>query len=195
MVFVSLFRNPIASLLGDALDVGSSCPFGFASTRLFGCGLFACRKSLCSISFPFIIRSTLLWHCSVGRPLLVHHFPAASSLMLNLLGYYASYCSPWSLRSPSTWTARVPPILSILGYPYPIAGPALWPNIFPSRMSASDTQLVEPLSLVKAPLLCIISQGFFYLDACLLFLSEDLGCVFFESIFPFFSLASLGPSP
>jgi hypothetical protein len=117
MVFVSLFRNPIASLLGDALDVGSSCPFGFASTRLFGCGLFACRKSLCSISFPFIIRSTLLWHCSVGRPLLVHHFPAASSLMLNLLGYYASYCSPWSLRSPSTWTARVPPNIVYLRVP------------------------------------------------------------------------------
>jgi len=153
--FRFVVRNLIASLLGDALDAGSSCSFGFASTRLFGWGLFACRKSLCSnLLFYFVVPSTLLRHCSVPwvTPLLTHRFPAASPLILDLLGLYACYSSPWSPRFPSAWTGHVSVNIVYLKASIPYCWTcSLWPKIFPSPMSASDTQLVEPLSLVKAP--------------------------------------------
>jgi hypothetical protein len=81
----------------------------------------------------------------------------------------------------------------------PLIAPALWPTIFPSCMSASGAQLVEPLSLVKAPSFPLhdlfkvssiwMLVFFLYPD------SEDLGCALFESIFFCSSFASLGPSP
>ena len=58
-------------------------------------------------------------------------------------------------------------------------------------MSASDTQLVEPLSLVKAPSSPLYDFSKVSLIWMLVFflLSENLGCAFFESIF----FSSLSP--
>jgi len=192
MLFVSLFRTLIASLLGDALDPGSLCSFSFASTRLFGCGLFACRNSLCSkLSFLFrgLFYTSLALLGAFGHSLPVHYFPAASSLMLNLMGLYACYFSPWSPRSPLGWTARVS-----VNIEAPI--PYCWTCSLAENIPFSYVCFRRPTRRTTEP-----GQGsilsfarslrrlFFYLDACLLSLSEDLGCASFESIFLFFSLA------
>ena len=115
-LFVSSFRILIASLLGDALDAGSLCSFSFASTRLFGCGLFACRNSLCS-KLSFLFRG--LFHTS-GIARCLRSFPIrASSLMLNFMGLYACFLSPRSPRSPLGWTARVSVNIVYLKAPIP----------------------------------------------------------------------------
>ena len=142
MPFVSLFQNLINSLLGNALDIGSSCSFGFALTRLSDCRSFACYKSLCSkFLFYFVLRSTILWHCSVPWVITPASLPCCIIIGARSL---------WLVPPPLAWAVFVPVNIVYLKASMPCWTYSLGLKIFASRMSASDTQLVEPLSLIKA---------------------------------------------
>ena len=147
MLFVSSFRILIASLLGDALDAGSSCSFGFASTRLFGCGSFARRKTLCSkFLFYFVVHSTFSGVVRCRRSSTTRaSFPCCITVDAQPLGVIYSLLLALVPLQPGRRA-----FLSTLSI-YTPAGPALSGRKFLSPMSTSDPQLVEPLSLVKAP--------------------------------------------
>ena len=160
MLFVSSFRNLIASLLGDALDAGSSCSFGFALTRPFGCGSFARPKSLCStFLFCFVVYSTLHWYCSLPS---VTHYPCITSLCWcsTSHGYMDVAPPPRSPRSSPVWTARVSVNIVYLKASIPYCWTcSLWP-----KYSFLVSLLLTPnLSNHWAwsrlhPLLCTISK-------------------------------------
>ena len=191
MLFVAPFRILIASFLGDALDAVSSCscrPDCLSAGCLRAANRFAPNFFFISWFVPPFSGVSPCRPSSTTRASL----PASSSSMLDLLGLYSCYSSPRSSRSPSAWTAHTPVNIVYLEASIPYyCTCSLWPKIFLSRMSASDTRLVEPLSLVKAPSsplydfskVSLIWMFVFFL------LSEDLGCAFFESIF----FSSLSP--
>jgi hypothetical protein len=111
--------------------------------------------ALLKISFLFraSFHTSLALFSAFGHSLPVHHFPAASSLMLNLMRVVCVLLLPepsFSFRPDAMRFRQYYPSQGNYTV-YPIAGPALWQKLLPSCMSASDTQLVEPLSLVKAP--------------------------------------------
>jgi hypothetical protein len=83
--------------------------------------------ALLKISFPFRDSShtSLALLGAVGHSLLVHHFPTASSLILDLPGYYACYFSPGALVPLRPGRHAFLSILPISRHLYPIAEPPL----------------------------------------------------------------------